>query len=173
MVASERSSLKQLPLARVAKKKRIKRPRASRNCQHFAGLLAGCARGGLTALPVAHQALIVGGDKVVCSINLDTCRQPAEPDAPRWDYVLVIHKGDGPGIAMEVHHAAASEVPAMLNKKAWAAALLGTACESLQISRWAWLVPHGQQPLFTPNDPSAKALSQAGIEFPKAALAIP
>jgi hypothetical protein len=153
------------------KQKRL--PRARGNCRHFAGTLAGCARNGLTAVAAAHAALINGASKIVCSINLDSCRKAAEPAASRWDYVLVVGTGSGPGIAMEVHHAAVSEVPVMIKKKEWAAALLSKECKQLSVQNWIWIVPNGQQPFFTPNDPGAKALFQAGIGFPKSALVVP
>jgi hypothetical protein len=137
------------------------------------GILAGCARGGLTALTAAHSILVNGANKIVCSINLDSCRKAAEPAASRWDYVLIVGKGSGPGIAMEVHHAAASEVQAMIKKKEWAAALLSKECQQLSVQSWNWIVPKGQQPFFTPNDPHAKTLFQAGIDFPKSALVVP
>jgi hypothetical protein len=74
---------------------------------------------------------------------------------------------------MEVHHAAATEVSVMIKKKAWAEALLRRECPQLAVTSWKWIVPKGQAPFFTPNDPRAKALYAAGIEFPKSSLIVP
>jgi hypothetical protein len=147
-------------------------PRARGNCKHFEGALAHCARGGLTAVVRAHTELIDGGSKVVCSINLDSCRRAAEPGASRWDYILIIGSGTGPGLAMEVHHAAATEVQPMIKKMQWANALLKAECPSLVVKAWKWIVPKGQEPFFTPNDPQAKILAQSGIDFPRSSLTI-
>jgi hypothetical protein len=73
---------------------------------------------------------------------------------------------------MEVHHAAVSEVPVMIKKKMWALALLKQECRQLKVHSWHWIVPKGQEPFFTPNNPAAKALFQEGIDFPKASLII-
>lgn len=148
------------------------RPRARNLCQHFQGLLARCSRGGLGAVMRDHVAQIDNATKVVCSINLDECRRTAEPEATRWDYVLVIGKGSGAGIGLEVHHAVSTEVPRLIEKKKWAANLLRNECKTLVVKRWSWIVPNGQQPFFTRNDPSARSLAQAGIEFPTPRLSI-
>lgn len=157
-------------MARSKRRRRL--PRARGNCRHFIGDLAGCSRNGLTAITAAHSALITGGHNVVCSINLDSCRRAAEPGATRWDYVLVLGSGDGPGAALEVHHAAVSEVSIMIRKKYWAQELLRSECPHLAVTAWHWIVPSGKGPFFTRNDPRARALYQEGIRYPKATLAL-
>ena len=85
---------------------------------------------------------------------------------------MVIDRGPGPGIAMEVHHAIAEEVATMIKKKDWALALLRRQCPRLVIKSWNWIVPKGKTPFFTQDDPRAFALYHAGIEFPMPSLVI-
>ncbi len=159
-------------MVKARKRERRRLPRARGNCRHFEGVLAGCSRNGMTGLEAAHQVLVLQSEKVVCSVNLDACRLAAEPEAPRWDYVLVIGSGDGMGIGLDVHPAAATQVQSMVNKKNWADALLHRECENLRVKAWAWVVPNGDEPLFTPNHPQARVLAEAGISFPARALKI-
>jgi hypothetical protein len=78
-----------------------------------------------------------------------------------------------PGIAMEVHHAAASEVDVMISKKQWAEGLLQQECPDLEILYWRWIIPNGRDLLFTQSDPAARRLAAFGIDFPTRRLAVP
>lgn len=149
-----------------------KLPRARNLCQQFVGTLAPCAHAGVGALSAAHSALIVGRNNVACSINLDACRQSADPHGSRWDYLLVVGQGTGPVVGMEVHHAVSAEVSVMIKKKNAAMALLRQECPTLTVQSWNWIVPKGQTPFFTQNDPLTRTLYAAGIGFPKSSLVI-
>ena len=105
-----------------------------------------------------------------CSVNLDLCCKHDEPDVERWDYVLVATSGGRPGIGMEVHHATADEVPRMIAKKRWAAALLQRECPQLGVASWQWIIPAGAEVYFTQNSPRARQLAEEGIEFPRSKL---
>lgn len=54
----------------------------------------------------------------------------------------------------------------MIRKKAWAIDMLARECPGLAVEAWYWIVPKGQEPFFTPDDPKAFALYHAGIQFP-------
>jgi hypothetical protein len=136
-------------------------------------LLAGCARGGLDALEAEHSRLIEGGASVASTVPLDRCRQPQEPDARRWDYVLALREGSR-GLAVEVHHAAASKVEVLIAKRAWAVELLRRECPALHVEAWCWVAsPETGAILFTRHHPLARKLAEAGITFPVRRLRLP
>lgn len=158
----------------VSKRKRASRPPRARNlCQQFSGVISRCAHAGVGAIQADHQTLINGLNRIVCSVNLDACRRSAEPNESRWDYIMIAKHGTGPGLALEVHHAVADEVTLMIRKKAWALALLARECPRLVVQTWSWVVPKGQEPFFTPDDPQAFKLYDAGIQFPAPSLTVP
>jgi hypothetical protein len=76
-------------------------------------------------------------------------------------------------MGMEVHHAAAAEVPTMVKKKQWAQALLKNNCTALTMHSWHWIIPPNGVLLFTPADSRAKILANMGISFPKKLLKLP
>jgi hypothetical protein len=129
--------------------------------------LASALQPGLQGLEHAHRELIHRSTAYACSVDLDEARREAEPQAPRWDYVLV--ERDGATIACEVHPARASEVDALIAKKRWAEQRLAQYC-GLRIALWHWLRPPGSKQQFTPRSPGARRLAQSGIRFPAARL---
>jgi hypothetical protein len=119
---------------------------------------------GIRALSGKHSQLVASPKPYRCSVNLDAARRDAEPNAARWDYVLATAAHS---TGMEVHPARASEIDVMINKRRWAAQLLG---QSIPIKRWRWIVPHGSPIQLTPGSPQARRLAAGGIEFPARAL---
>lgn len=158
----------------MASRDRRRRHPAHRHCAKFerSTLLIGCSRGGLEALERDHRRLVVGDAAVGCSIDLDACLRSAEPDAHRWDYVLVLRRDDQPGVAMEVHHAASKEVEVLIEKKAWASELLERETPTLDVRSWHWIIPPDSDALFTRQSPEARRLAEHGIEFPRAQLVL-
>jgi hypothetical protein len=150
----------------------LRQPRARGLCRHFAGFLAGCARGGLGALRAHHQPLILNPDRVGCSADLDSCRSTAEPSAARWDYILTIRTAEVPGIGMEVHHVSPEEVELVIRKKNWAEELLRTECSTLLMRSWHWIIPPGGVVLLTRSHPNARILAAEGIAFPSESLTV-
>lgn len=149
------------------KPKQNRRPRARHLCQVFAGtVLVGCERAGLDALRAEHRALVKGPSAVGCSVDLDACRQPLEPGAFRWDYVLVCKSEPKLGVGMEVHPGLTSEVDEMIAKKTWADELLGRECPRLSVEMWFWVLPPGSPVSMTRTSPDARRLADAGIGFP-------
>ena len=125
------------------------------------------------ALRREHAVLIANGDHVGCSIDLDACRRTHEPNARRWDYVLVIRDRERSGVGMEVHPAALSEIGAMIAKKAWALDLLARECVRLDVREWHWIIPPaGDAPSFRPGSPEARRIADAGLGFPRRGLFI-
>jgi len=149
-----------------------RRTRATNHCRHFdSTALAHCARAGLTALEAAHQGLITDPTGTVgCSICLDSCRQHLEPDVHRWDYVLTLKQKPQPGLGVEVHHAAATEIDSMISKKEWAEDLLAEHCPDLDVGAWCWLIPPGGHALFLRGSSHARRLATNGIAFPRSDL---
>lgn len=145
-----------------------KRVRARRHCAAFDDtILGGCARSGADALQAVHRDLIEERrNRIGCSVNMDSCRAAAEPNANRWDYVLALQSAPMRGVAVEIHHAAAEEVPVVIAKRDWAQGLLAAQCPAFEVLRWVWLIPAGSQALFLRNSPAARALAEAGFWFP-------
>jgi hypothetical protein len=143
-------------------------------CSHFDGtVLVGCARPGLQVLEAADREVILGGETIGCGVPLDRCRQPHETDADRWDY-LFTERDTTRGHAVEVHHAASSEVEKMIAKKKWATALLASECPHLQVVAWAWIAsPPNGEILFSRGGPPALRLAQEGIDFPARRIFLP
>jgi hypothetical protein len=135
-------------------------------CRHFAhGTLAGCARAGLGALRVEHRARIKAEAVASCSVDLEACRKPHEPNADCWDYVITLRGGDD-AIAIEPHPAAADQVEELIRKKSWAMALLQREAPTLRVAKWIWLTGSNAEPYFSRNHPAVRRLAEAGIEFP-------
>lgn len=123
------------------------------------------ARPGLKALAGRHRRLVDSPKVYRCSVDLDEARRADEPNASRWDYVLVASSA---AIAMEVHPAKASEVHALIRKKGWAIALLGQC--GVPVARWHWVRPPGSPLQFLRNSRQARLLAKAGISFPSSRL---
>lgn len=151
--------------ARAAKAQRS--PVAKRNCRHFAGgALATCARGGLDALEQPHRARI--DVPAQCSVHLDQCRQPREPEADRWDYVITLEEDTGIGV--EPHPAYADQLDEVIRKKRWAEALLKREAPTLKVAKWVWLTGADAAPGFTPTGAAQRRLAQEGIVGPRRRL---
>lgn len=150
-----------------------KGPRANNLCRMFAGTeLATSAVAGLSALEAAHKGVVTSGGDVGCGVPLDRCRQHAEPDSPRWDYVFT-HRREDTGYGVEVHHADANEIPAIIAKKEWAAKLL-RQCGQLDVQYWIWVAsPPNGEILFPRQHPSARLLAEAGVSFPVKQIELP
>jgi len=143
-------------------------------CKHFTGTdLVGCARAGLECIEGAHRAVITGGASIGCGVALDTCRRSKEPAAPRWDYIFTL-RGADEAIAIEVHHATADEVDAMIAKKQWAEHTLASRCPQLRVIAWVWLAspPDGLIDML-PQSPSSRRLVDAKITFPRIKFQLP
>jgi hypothetical protein len=117
--------------------------------------LAPAVRPGLRAVTTAHHALFADPGAFECSADLDTVRQPLEPNAPRWDYILV--RSDGPVVGAEVHAAKASEVNRVIAKKRWAERIV-EGC-GVRVDRWYWVRPPGSRVQFTRLSPKARSLA--------------
>jgi hypothetical protein len=115
----------------------------------------------------AHRRLIGRPKNYSCSLDLDRARREAEPNAPRWDYIL--GEREGGSIGLEVHPAKASEVDTVIEKKRWAEGRLSHHCD-LRVGRWCWVRPPGSPLQFTPIGPKARLLAKNGIQFPVARL---
>jgi hypothetical protein len=151
----------------VARKTKRAKPVAVHHCRHFAGgVLAIGARAGLEALQQHHRARVALEEHAACSVDLDACRQPHEPNADRWDYVITLRDSDG-GIAVEPHPAFADQVAEIVRKKQWAEALLRAEAPRLKVTQWIWLTGADEEPGFTPAGPALRQLSAAGIIGPR------
>jgi hypothetical protein len=148
-------------------------PRARRHCRHFAGgAFATACRAGLGDVAAVDRPLVVPASAITCSLALDRHLQSTASQEERWDYVLVARDRPRPGIALEVHFGAADQVPKMIDKKAQAASVLARECPGLVVDRWHWVVQAGAEVYFRRGDPAARALADAGIEFPTKRLII-
>jgi len=151
----------------MAKSKgRAGRTVAASLCRHFAhGALAGCARAGLEALRAEHRTRIRAESVASCSVDLEACRKPHEPNANHWDYVITLRGGDD-AIAIERHPAAADQVDELIRKKSWAVVLLQREAPTLRVVKWIWLTGSNTEPYFSRGNPAVRRLADAGIEFP-------
>lgn len=150
-----------------------RRTRAANLCKVFTDTeLADCARPGLTTLEAEHKPLIDGGAQIACGVALDRCRREQEPNAARWDYVFTL-RDEVTALAIEVHHAAATEVDPMIAKMTWARDLLGRECPSIRVSAWIWLAAPSGEIFFLRQSPSARRLADAGIQFPVKRIDLP
>ena len=122
---------------------------------------------GLRAVSSAHHRLIEDPARYACSVDLDGALHEAEPNAPRWDYILA--RRDRTSVGMEVHPAKASEVALIIAKKEWAQAKVSVHCQ-LRIDRWYWVRPAGSPLQFTLLSPKARLLAQSRIHFPVSRL---
>lgn len=79
-----------------------------------------CVRSGLQAIKNSDKSKFVAKDtrKLQLSIDIDSCFSEAQPNAHRWDY-LVITTGDIVGHFVEVHPAGTGEVSKVIAKKQW------------------------------------------------------
>ena len=146
-----------------------KRPVARLLCRHFdGGVLAGCARAGLGAIEQAHRTRIRMETVAACSVDLDRCREPHEPNADRWDYVVVLLDGDE-AVAIEPHPAAADQVEEMVRKKRWAEDLLDREAR-LRVGAWVWLTSSEEEPFFARHHPATRRLAEVGIKYPQVSL---
>lgn len=153
-----------------SKPRGAKQPVARQLCRHFSGgALVGCARPGLEALHQDHRARVRAESVAACSVDLDACRQPHEPNADRWDYVVVLRDGDD-AIAIEPHPAAADQVDEMLRKQRWAMELLAREAPAVRVATWVWLTGSHDEPFFARHHPATRRLAEAGITFPKVTL---
>jgi len=121
---------------------------------------------GLRGLTSRHRSLVSDGQRFSCSVDLDEARRAAEPEEPRWDYILGL---PAEVWGMEVHPAKASEVDGIIGKKLWAERRLRTNC-ALGVARWHWIRPPRSPLQFTPRSPAARRLAKHGIQFPRARL---
>ena len=156
------------------RKSPAKKKTRSRNlCKCFDDTsLGGCARSGLGALEAPHKGLVVGGKNMACGVALDRCFQETQPDASRWDYVFS-HRNGMQAVAIEVHHAAVSEVAAMLAKKEWASQLLAAECPHLGIEAWIWVAAPSGEIFFSRDNPAMFRLAEVGISFPTKSCELP
>jgi hypothetical protein len=132
--------------------------RSLRSCDE----VAAAVQPGLRAVKTAHHVLFADPAAFECSADLDRARQPFEPNAPRWDYILV--GSEGLAVGAEVHAAKASEVDRVIAKKRWAERLVERC--GLRVDRWYWIRPLGSRVQFTRLSPKARSLAKNGIQFP-------
>ena len=155
-------------------------------CGCFEGTpLAPFARPGLVVLETEHKDCVQGGANVACGVPLDRARQVEEDQIERWDYVFTLRAdgqrgrpqaghGSVAAIAVEVHHAAAEEVPKMIAKKRWAEGLLSSECPDVDVKAWMWVASPPRGDIFLLRQtPAARQLAEAGITFPIAVLPMP
>jgi hypothetical protein len=134
-------------------------------CAAFSGTsLASSARPGLEVLEREHKTIVIAQTTIKCGLALDRIRQAQEPTAHRWDYVFSID--DMVALGVEVHHTASDQVDVMIAKRDWAVALLSRECSSLTVSAWFWVAPPDSEIYLLVQEPNAKRLADAGIEFP-------
>jgi hypothetical protein len=146
---------------------RSKQPVAVHHCRHFAGgQLAGSTRAGLAALQQHHRERVQLEQEAGCSVALDACREPHEPNADRWDYVVTLRDTDH-GLGIEPHPAYADQVQEIVRKKQWAEQLLRREAPTLQVQAWIWLTGADEEPGFTPAGPLLRLLSAEGIKGPR------
>lgn len=139
-------------------------------CRHFdGGALGGCARPGLEALKSEHRDRIRLEHFASCSVDLDKCREPHEPNVDRWDYVVVLRDGDD-AIAIEPHPAAADQVDEILRKQRWAMETLNREAPSLRVIAWVWLTSSDDEPYFARHHAATHRLAEAGIKYPLVTL---
>ncbi|VVE78085.1 hypothetical protein [Pandoraea sputorum] len=111
------------------------------------------------------------------SVDLDDHFREAEPNAPRWDYGLGIATGAQEYVFwLEPHPASStSEVASMVRKAKWLQAKLAEPSFSGLKEMTRTTAVHGYKPfqwVFTgdlrvvPGSKEARALAQAGIDFP-------
>lgn len=162
-------------------------------CRCFEGSrLATFARPGLEVLEAEHKDTISGGAGVACGVPLDRAWKDVDDQIERWDYVFTM-RAAGPArsaaatakpaavaarsveaVAVEVHHATAEEVPKMIAKKRQADALLAAEAPAISVQAWVWIAsPPAGEVFLLRQSPSARLLAEAGIEFPRARLALP
>lgn len=111
-------------------------------------------------------------DLVTDSLALDESLRDSQPNANRWDYLLGTQDRDRPVIGVEVHHAVASEVAAIVEKKQWAAAEAGKHFKpGHRVSAWYW-VASGRTRI-SKNTSEWRRLVRAGITFAGARLRLP
>lgn len=111
-------------------------------------------------------------DLVTDSLALDECLREAQPNANRWDYLLGTQDRNRPIIGVEMHHATASEVAVVIQKKQWAAAEAGKHFTSgRRVSAWYW-VASGRTRI-SKNTSEWRRLVRAGITFAGAHLRLP
>lgn len=170
----------------VKSRARPRRHPAHQLCRCFEGsLLASFARPGLEALEAEHRTSITGGAAVACGVPLDRAWKDVDDQIERWDYVFTMRgatkaRPDAPpvrsvqAVAVEVHHAAADEVPKMIAKKQQADELLTRDAPAVAVQAWIWVAsPPDGEVFFVRQSPVARLLAEAGIEFPRARLALP
>jgi hypothetical protein len=104
-----------------------------------------------------------------CSVDLDACRQPHEPNVDRWDYVVVLRDRND-AIAIEPHPAAADQVDEILRKQQWAIDLLAREAPLLRVIAWVWLTSSDDEPFFARHHAAARRLAEAGIKYPSVKL---
>lgn len=155
-------------------------------CGCFEGTpLAAFARPGLDVLETNHKNCVYRGASVACGVPLDRARQVEEDQSDRWDYVFTLRSGGRhrrqvgaadsiEALAVEVHHAAAEEVPKMIAKKRWAEQLLSSTCPTVVVKAWVWVASPPRGDIFLlRQSPAARQLDEAGITFPITALPLP
>jgi hypothetical protein len=109
---------------------------------------------------------VATGARIECSLDLDGHFKTREPNAPRWDYVLVVSGTAERGVAVEVHPATAGEVDAVLRKREWAKRTLEGHCPSAGIgpSDWYWIA--SGKVFLRATDPQFRRLRQSGLQGP-------
>jgi hypothetical protein len=121
-----------------------------------------------------RRKVAVSAGRFDCSIDLDRSREAQEPNADRWDYVVVVGGIEDPYPAgIEVHPATAGEVTKVIAKQQWARQLLEVRCAGCRpaASRWYW-VASGKVYL-RPTDPQSRRLRRTGIQGPLTRLVLP
>ncbi|MFO0757618.1 MAG: hypothetical protein U0359_14070 [Byssovorax sp.] len=106
------------------------------------------------------------GTTIACSFNLDDHCKATEPNAPRWDYLLVAQGTSDRTVGVEVHPASAGEVGAVIDKRNWAQKKLASSCKDLIVgpSDWYWVA--SGKVFLRPTDPQFRRLRQSGIQGP-------
>ena len=53
---------------------------------------------------------------LIGSLDIDKCRQQAEPDAPRWDYLIIINPDKEISLFIEIHPIVNTEITKVIKK---------------------------------------------------------
>jgi hypothetical protein len=101
------------------------------------------------------------------SMDIDKARQPKEPHAFRWDYLVVVLKNDKENLALiEVHGAVKpGEIEVMNNKKKWLLRWLSDTGLHDFPKSLIWVSTAGIK--ITPQSIYGKRVVKAGLPFPK------
>jgi hypothetical protein len=122
--------------------------------------------------PHRQQVQTDKNSSLECSLHLDDYLKTEEPNAPRWDYVLVVRGERQRAVAVEVHPATADQVKDLLKKQNWATNVLNRRCPEIQINSDDWYWVASGKVFLRPTDPQFRLLRQSGLKGPMERLTL-